>query len=85
MINCPKCGKNKRMSAIHGRIRTVTCLSCGQGWKTGINGKMTYKEIVIEFGTVLDKMIVMTGKRKVRLAPIVKQPTAYDMITMARG
>jgi uncharacterized Zn finger protein len=68
---CPKCGRNTKMSAIHGKVRTVACLNCGQGWKTGINGSKSYDdEVVIEFGNVIGKMIVTCGKHRVRLAAI---------------
>jgi len=69
--HCPKCGHKENMSAIHGKIRSLACLNCGQGWKKGISGSTNYgDEVLVEFGSVMERMIVRIGRRRVRLAAV---------------
>jgi transcription elongation factor Elf1 len=67
---CPMCGKQPHVYAIHGKRKILSCLNCGQGWESRVNGVTTKKFIDIDFSDLVRAITVKIGKREVKLQPI---------------
>ena len=67
MMECPYCGKRNAIHAVHGKIKTFSCLNCGKGVKTGINGHSTIKKVILDFWGLQEKMLIHVDGRIVTL------------------
>lgn len=66
-MQCPFCGSNNSIHAVYGKIKTVSCINCERGFKTGINGRTTKRMIVIDMWGIQEQQVIQVDGRTVVL------------------